>query len=753
MQPEANPHSGGAVVGGDEGGRYELLGRLAVGGMAELYLARALDGLHRGEVVVLKRILPHLGEDPEFVRMFQDEAHLAATLDHPNIVHVYDIGRHGEDYFFTMEYVHGENLRAILREAQRKKGSIHLDHVLTIGDGVCAALHYAHERVDAQGNPLRIVHRDVSPTNVLVASDGSVKLVDFGIAKAAAGTHITQAGMLKGKASYMSPEQCRAEPVDRRSDVFALGILLYETTTLTRLFKGENELAILHQVLTTEIEPPSVRRPGYPPALERVVLKSLQRDPSARHQTALELRQDLQGVAHQLGLRPSNESLGRFMAELFGHKPLPWSRGDESPTTRASASQSRAHTAVEHVDFEGADDTDVTRHRDNTSPTSIPPRPVAKGPGFRVPPPPRPGRPAPQFRPRSGAKPPAPPPPSRASGAAPVPPTKNRPTSATGRSPARRPPTSARRASLPFAPPVPELEVDDSEVETELAEKKAASARASSPTLGERLPAPRPAAAHAPSTATLRGSGPPPGMLPYAPPHGASSPTARGGVTPARTGQTVAPGSAPPSSSPTLRGDDAPASSASAYDSVPRFDGDRPPSGVDRTQFAPSDGVPFTPPTPSYDGLRQDRVVHTQLAPEGEPRFFLPASTPSVTDETSGVETPVFSPALEDLQTELKTRRAEPLQESPPTPRAGSPVVRPTPFPGEPPAASPNIHANVLKWSEPPTPPGETRPMPPSSDADLLDLDVPPRRIGPVVVIIVSVVILVAAGGVALTLW
>jgi serine/threonine protein kinase len=306
------------------GASHEILGRLAVGGMAELYLARTTHASGRRELVVLKRILPHLSEDPDFVRMFRDEAFLAATLDHPNIVRVHDIGQDGEDYFFTMEYVHGENVRTIIKAAQKLDVEIPLEHVIQIALGVCEGLHYAHEQVDEDGTPLRIVHRDVSPTNILVSFRGDVKIVDFGIAKAAAATHVTQAGMLKGKASYMSPEQCRAEPVDRRSDVFAIGILVYEMTTLTRLFRGDNELAVLHQILTGTIEAPSTRVDDYPSDLERIVMKALAQRPADRYPTALAMHDDLVKLARSRGFEPSRDALGELVRELCGERPSPW---------------------------------------------------------------------------------------------------------------------------------------------------------------------------------------------------------------------------------------------------------------------------------------------------------------------------------------------------------------------------------------------------------------------------------------------
>ncbi|MBX7080193.1 MAG: serine/threonine protein kinase, partial [Nannocystaceae bacterium] len=330
--------------GGDLSSRYDVLGRLAVGGMAELFLGRPRGAPPNTGAVVIKRILPQLAEDPEFVRMFRDEAHLAATLDHPNIVRVFDIGTDGDEPFFTMEYVHGENLRTILRGAQARGEAIPLPVVLSIALGVTAALHYAHERTDRDGRPLMIVHRDVSPTNVLVSHDGKVKLVDFGIAKAAAATHVTQAGMLKGKASYMSPEQCRADPVDRRSDVFAIGILLYELTTLQRLFRGENELAILHQILTGNIPPPSSVVPNFPADLEAVLMRSLRVDPAERYPTAAAMQQDLERLCARIGVQPSDALLARYLLEHFGEKPFPWQDGpirrvDETPSAPSAAAE------------------------------------------------------------------------------------------------------------------------------------------------------------------------------------------------------------------------------------------------------------------------------------------------------------------------------------------------------------------------------------------------------------------------------
>ena len=326
----------------DTGATYEILGKLATGGMAELFLAR--DG-RSGEVRVLKRMLPHLGDDAEFVRMFRDEARLARRLHHPNIVRAIDIGA-CDAHFFTMEHVHGEDLRAIVEAARTRQENIPLPHILTIVLGLTAALHHTHEQTDEAGRPLHIVHRDVSPTNVLVGYDGRTKLLDFGVAKANAGTHVTRAGTLKGKLAYMSPEQCRADDIDRRSDVFAVGILLYELTTLTRLFAGNNDIAVLHKVMQGVTTPPSALRRGYPPALEHIVLGALQTDPAARYPTALALHDDLARFGEAVGIRPSEEALSRYLVGLFCVRPLPWQDPTRLDLGRALAAKEHQRTVV-----------------------------------------------------------------------------------------------------------------------------------------------------------------------------------------------------------------------------------------------------------------------------------------------------------------------------------------------------------------------------------------------------------------------
>lgn len=324
--PEAHPWT-------DAPSKYQVLRRLAVGGMAEIYLARiqGIEGFEKH--VVLKRILPQYSEDPEFRRMFLDEARLAATFHHPNIAQVYDIGRSADTYFFAMEFIHGENLATVARGAR----ALPLEHIIAIIAGACAGLHYAHERRDARGVPLGIVHRDVSPSNIMVTYDGFVKVVDFGVAKVAATANVTQQGTLKGKCRYMSPEQCAGLPLDGRSDVFALGILLFELLTRSPLFAAENELAILHQIVHQDAPRVSSRLPACDPTLDEIVARALRRARDERYPSAEALLADLEAYARQRHLTLSSYALGGFMRTTFGEKPEPWH--EHGARTAASATQ------------------------------------------------------------------------------------------------------------------------------------------------------------------------------------------------------------------------------------------------------------------------------------------------------------------------------------------------------------------------------------------------------------------------------
>jgi serine/threonine protein kinase len=320
------------IDSGQRVGRYQPIRRLAVGGMAEIFLARVpgvgIEGFEK--LVVLKRILPQHALDPELLRMFLDEARLSATLTHPHVIEVYDVGAVGDAPFFSMEYVHGANVREMLRTQSRAAGKptapLPLAHAITIVAAAAEGLHYAHERLGPGGEPLGIVHRDVSPSNVLVSYDGAVKVSDFGIAKWAFQRTRTQEGTLKGKFAYMSPEQCRAKPVDRRSDIFALGAILYEVTTGAAPFSGASELDILNQIATGRAAPPAWPEAmgTYPPALSEIVLRALAPEPDERFQTMQELQIALESFARSSGVALSTVALASYLQELFADELAAW---------------------------------------------------------------------------------------------------------------------------------------------------------------------------------------------------------------------------------------------------------------------------------------------------------------------------------------------------------------------------------------------------------------------------------------------
>jgi len=315
---------------GNKLGKYELIRQIAVGGMAELYLGRTVGIEGFEKLVVLKRILPQYASSASFVNMFLSEARLAATLHHPNIAQVYDIGGESGDYFFSMEYIHGEDLNRLIATAMENGVGLSLDTALTLVCGVCAGLHYAHEKVGTDGHALNVVHRDVSPSNVLVSYDGAVKVVDFGIARVSTSHPDAEArekstGGLKGKIAYMSPEQCRGKAsLDRRSDLFSVGSILFEMTTGVQPFTDETEYGVLNQIVNTDARRPSSIVPSYPPALERIVMKALARDPDARYSTGLEMQTDLEDFAHENRLRMSALVLARLMSSLFPARLEEW---------------------------------------------------------------------------------------------------------------------------------------------------------------------------------------------------------------------------------------------------------------------------------------------------------------------------------------------------------------------------------------------------------------------------------------------
>ena len=298
-------------------GKYTLINRIAVGGMAEIFLARqaGLEGFEK--TIVIKRIRPHLSKQPSFVKMFLNEAKLAAQLNHPNVVQIYDLGKIGETYFIAMEYIFGRDMRRIIPKAASMNIPFPMVYALKIASSVCEGLFYAHQRTDIYGNPLNIVHRDITPENIFVSFDGTVKILDFGIAKASTQIEQTRAGEIKGKLSYMSPEQCMGKQLDHRSDIFSLGTVLYEWITGFKLFTGESEVAILKSISEGKIYAPSYFKADIPEAVEAILMKALEKDRDKRYQSAWEMQFDIDQFLAGYEFTPSNIHLSNFIKQLF----------------------------------------------------------------------------------------------------------------------------------------------------------------------------------------------------------------------------------------------------------------------------------------------------------------------------------------------------------------------------------------------------------------------------------------------------
>jgi serine/threonine-protein kinase len=276
-------------------GRYQLVRKLATGGMAEVFLARADGPMGFQKKCVLKRILPHFTDDPSFVQMFLAEARLAAELNHPNLVQIFDFGEVDGQYFIAMEYIDGPNLRVLNREVRQASGPMRLTIAARIITLAAEGLHFAHELKDESGRPVELVHRDISPDNVLVSRGGGVKVVDFGIAKAANQPHLTKSGMIKGKLAYMPPEQLAREPLDRRADLYALGVVLYELVSGEMPFDASSEVSIIQAVMGQEpLRRVNSRRGDVPPELDAIVARCLEKDPERRYRTCRELQGDLE---------------------------------------------------------------------------------------------------------------------------------------------------------------------------------------------------------------------------------------------------------------------------------------------------------------------------------------------------------------------------------------------------------------------------------------------------------------------------
>jgi TonB family protein len=297
-------------------GRYELLEKIGAGGMAEVYKARMSGEQGFEKIVAIKRIVPHMATNADFVTMFVDEAKLAAQLNHNNITHIYDLGKVDAWHYIAMEYVEGKDLRTLLKLAKEREFPLPAELALFITSKIANALDYAHRRPAPDGSELNLVHRDVSTQNILISDEGDIKLCDFGIAKAASKVSTTISGALKGKLQYMSPEQAWGKRLDRRSDIFSLGSVLYEMLTGTPLFEGDTDMSVLEKVREGKVEPPSSRGVDVPKRVDQIVLKALAKNPQDRYQNASEFEKDLHAVLYTYQPSPGPADLAIYVHRL-----------------------------------------------------------------------------------------------------------------------------------------------------------------------------------------------------------------------------------------------------------------------------------------------------------------------------------------------------------------------------------------------------------------------------------------------------
>jgi serine/threonine protein kinase len=331
-------------------GKYRLIAELGRGGMADVYLALVSGPAGFNKLIVVKRIREQLADDPDFLSMFLDEARLAARLNHPNVVQTNEVGGDGKQLFIAMEYLEGQGLNRVSSRLGRD-GSLTWAMHLRILIEVLAGLHYAHELCDFDGTKLHVVHRDVTPHNVFVSYSGQVKVVDFGIAKAL-GSVETRAGMLKGKASYMAPEQALGEAVDRRADIFSVGVMIWEALVGRKLFREDNDIANLQKIVNGIIPNPRAEKPEVPAEIADICLKALARRPEQRYATAAELQAALEAALEAAGERPSLRDVGRLVAEHFERERAQINALVESQigAVRASGEWHSTHVSLAQLD-------------------------------------------------------------------------------------------------------------------------------------------------------------------------------------------------------------------------------------------------------------------------------------------------------------------------------------------------------------------------------------------------------------------
>jgi hypothetical protein len=301
-------------------GRYFLVDRIAVGGMAEVFKAKSFAQGGFEKLLVIKRILQHLSGNEEFIEMFVDEAKISVELQHPNIVQIYDFGKLGQNYYIAMECVEGKDVKGLLRKLSEKRRSLPPEYAVYIAYEACRGLDFAHKKANSRGEPLNIVHRDISPSNILLSYTGDIKIADFGIAKAQISLYNTKDGVLKGKFEYMSPEQASGGRVTPKSDIFALGIILHEMLTGRRLFKTDSELKTLEKVKAVDVQPPSAVNPSVSQALDELVMRALNKDPEARFADAREFQGALLEVMSPTSPDVLRESLHAFLSDVFAEE-------------------------------------------------------------------------------------------------------------------------------------------------------------------------------------------------------------------------------------------------------------------------------------------------------------------------------------------------------------------------------------------------------------------------------------------------
>jgi eukaryotic-like serine/threonine-protein kinase len=358
-------------------GRYELMKKLAAGGMGQVYLARQKGPVGFQKLLVLKRLLPHLSEDDDFIQMFLDEARIAALLNHPNIAQIYDLGEVDGIYYIAMEYVHGEAISEVNKRAIQRRGAMPVALKCRVISDAAAGLDAAHHARSPSGRKLALIHRDVSPQNVLVGFNGNVKIIDFGVAKAAGKLSQTTAGQIKGKHAYMSPEQAKGEPLDHRSDVFGLGTVFYELLTNTRLFKRESEMATLKAVVGAKIPPPSEVVPSIPKALDAVVLKALARNRDERFSTAGDMQLAIEDFLFKQQQPSTTAHLAAFMRDIYAAELE--EEFSTEPTIIAYDPRLPARKPPAPIVDEAAPTALVPVHREKVPPPEVPAAPRAPG--------------------------------------------------------------------------------------------------------------------------------------------------------------------------------------------------------------------------------------------------------------------------------------------------------------------------------------------------------------------------------------